>query len=160
MLPNVATGFGLAADVKVPPVWPIAVWTHGWPMSEAIDVGSNFGGKLWAWTIGGATCPLNVGEARWGLYGCAGLTGGSIEAHGVNLDFSKSSTQTYLQAEARMGMRVRVGGPLFVALDIGGGVPFTRATYNYTQADGSTHQVFQTSAAIPFSRVRVEIRVP
>jgi hypothetical protein len=59
-----------------------------------------------------------------------------------------------------MGMRVRLGGPLFVALDVGGGVPFTRATYNYTQADGSTHHVFQTSAAIPFSRFRIEIRVP
>lgn len=158
MIPGIATGFGLAADVKVPPVWPIALWTHGWPMSEALDGTS--GGKLWAWTIGAAVCPLDVGENRWALYGCAGVTGGSIEAHGVNLDFSKSSTQTFFQGELRMGMRVRLAGPLFVALDVGGGVPFTRATYKYTQADGTQQTVFQTSAAIPFSRVRVEIRVP
>jgi hypothetical protein len=160
LLPGVATGFGLGADVKVPPLWPIAVWTHGWPMSQAMDPTSSYGGRLWAWTFGAAACPLEVGAAEWGLYGCAGLTGGSIEAHGENLDFSKSSTQAFLQAELRLGARVRLGGPVFVGLDVGGGIPFTRATYNYTQADGATRTVFQTAAFIPFSRARVEIRVP
>jgi hypothetical protein len=158
MLPETAVGFGLASDFTVPPLWPIALSTHGWPVSQALQDGA--GGKLWAWTIGGALCPLLASDRSWGFYGCIGLTGGSIDSSGTGLDVSRSNTRVYVQSELRFGLRFRIAGPFFGALEGGAAVPFARDTYSYTQSDGTVHPVFQTASVIPLLHARVEIRVP
>lgn len=158
MLPQSAFGFGLASDFTVPPVWPIALSTHGWPVSQALQDGS--GGKLWAWTIGAALCPVLAGDRAWALYGCIGLTGGSIDSSGTQLDVSRSTTRPYVQGELRPGFRFRIAGPLFGAVEAGAAIPFARDTYTYTQADGTVHAVFETGAVIPIAHARLEIRVP
>ena len=158
MLPGPAFGFGLTSEVNVPPVWPVTLSTHGWPVSRAIENGA--GGRLWAWTIGVALCPVVASDKAWALFGCVGVTGGSIDSTGTQLDVSKSTTRPYLQAEARLGFRFRIAGPLFGATEAGAAVPFARDTYSFTQADGSTDQVFQTAAVIPLLHARLEVRVP
>jgi hypothetical protein len=30
MLPGAALGFGLASEIRIPPFWPVALWTHAW----------------------------------------------------------------------------------------------------------------------------------
>jgi hypothetical protein len=158
MLPGAAVGFGLASDFTVPPLWPIALSTHGWPVSQALQDGA--GGKLWAWTLGAALCPALAGASSWTLSGCVGITGGSIDSSGTGLDVARSTTRAYAQGELRVGLRFRIAGPFFGALEAGGAVPFARDTYTYTQADGGVQQVFQTEAVIPLGHARVEIRVP
>jgi hypothetical protein len=158
MLPGAAVGFGLASDFTVPPLWPVALSTHGWPVSQAIEGGS--GGNLWAWTIGAALCPVLASARAWGAYGCLGLTGGSIDSSGTQLDVSRSTTRAYVQGELRFGLRVRIGGPFFAVAEGGAGVPFARDTYSYTAADGTSRQVFETAPVIPLFHARLEIRVP
>ena len=158
MLPGPAFGFGLSSEVNVAPVWPITLSTHGWPVSRAIQDGS--GGRLWAWTIGAALCPVAVSDRAWALFGCVGVTGGSIDSTGTQLDVARSATRAYFQAELRLGFRVRIAGPLFAATEAGAGVPFARDTYTFTQADGTTEPVFQTAAVIPVLHARLELRVP
>ncbi len=158
MLPQSAFGFGLASDFTVPPVWPIALSTHGWPVSEALQGGA--GGKLWAWTIGAALCPVLASERAWAVYGCVGVTGGSIDSSGTQLDVSRSATRAYAQGELRPGVRLRLTGPLFLAVEGGAAVPFARDTYRYTRADGVVTTVFETGAVIPLAHARLEIRVP
>lgn len=158
MLPGPAFGFGLSSEVNVSPVWPITLSTHGWPVSRAIENGA--GGRLWAWTIGAALCPVAASERTWALFGCVGITGGSIDSTGTQLDVAKSTTRAYVQGELRLGFRFRIAGPLFGATEAGAAVPFARDTYSYTQAEGSTDQVFQTAAVIPLLHARLEVRVP
>jgi hypothetical protein len=158
MLPGAAIGFGLASDFTLPPLWPIALSTHGWPVSEAVQDGS--GGRLWAWTLGVALCPVLASDRSWGFYGCVGVTGGSIDSSGTGLDVARSTTRAYAQAELRLGLRFRLAGPFFGALEGGSAVPFARDSYSYTQADGTVREVFQTAAVIPLLHARVEIRVP
>lgn len=158
MLPGAAFGFGLSSEVNVAPVWPITLSTHGWPVSRAIEDGS--GGRLWAWTIGAALCPIAASDRAWALFACAGVTGGSIDSTGTQLDVAKSTTRAYVQAEARLGFRFRIAGPLFGATEAGAAVPFARDTYSFTRADGSTDPVFQTAAVIPLLHARLEVRVP
>lgn len=158
MLPGVVAGIGLASDVKIPPLWPLALWMHAWPTSRAPRDGS--GGKLGAWTAGGGLCPVALARITWALYGCAGVTGGVIYSSGVGLDIPYSTNRGYGQAELRAGLRVRVAGPVFAGLEIGGAVPFARDSYTYVQADGTGRDVFQTAAVIPLGHARVEVRVP
>jgi hypothetical protein len=158
MLPGAAFGFGLSSEVNVAPVWPITLSTHGWPVSRAIENGA--GGRLWAWTIGVALCPVAASERAWALFACVGVTGGSIDSTGTQLDVAKSTTRAYAQGEARLGFRFRIAGPLFGATEAGAAVPFARDTYTFTQADGATDVVFQTAAVIPLLHARLEVRVP
>jgi hypothetical protein len=158
MLPGVVAGIGLASDVKIPPLWPLALWMHAWPTSQALQDGS--GGKLGAWTAGGGLCPVAVARGTWALYGCAGVTGGAIYSSGVGLDIPHSTTRGYGQAELRAGLRVRVAGPVFAGLEVGGAIPFARDAYTYVQADGTARDVFQTAAVILLGHARIEVRVP
>ena len=159
LLPGAALGFGLASDFTVPPLWPIALSTHGWPVSQALSPDGP-GGKLWAWTIGAATCPLLARDHAWATYGCVGVTGGSIDSSGTGLDVARSTTRAYAQGELRLGARIRIAGPLFAVIEGGAALPFARDTYTYTRSDGSTQQVFETGTVIPIVHARVEIRVP
>jgi hypothetical protein len=158
MLPGMAAGVGLASDVKVPPLWPIVLRTHAWPMSEASQDGA--GGKLGSWTFGAGLCPFTLARRGWAIYACVGATGGAIYSSGMNLDVSRSNTRAYLQAEVLPGIRVRVVGPVFAVVEVGGAVPFARDSYSYSQADGTVHQVFRTAEFIPLGHARVEVRFP
>ncbi len=158
MLPGVVAGIGLASDIKIPPLWPLALWMHAWPTSQALQDGS--GGKLGAWTAGGGLCPVALAKSTWSLYGCAGVTGGVIYSSGVGLDVPYSTNRGYAQAELRAGLRLRIAGPVFASLEVGGAVPFARDSYTYVLADGTARNVFQTAAVIPLGHVRVEVRVP
>jgi hypothetical protein len=158
MLPGVAAGIGLVSEVTVPPVWPVALWIHAWPMSQALQDGS--GGRLAAWTAGAGLCPLQLVRKTWALYGCAGATGGAIYSIGVGLDLARSNTRGYGQAEVQAGLRVRLGGPVFAGVEVGGAVPFARDSYSYVQSDGAVRDVFETAPVIPLGHARVEVRVP
>jgi hypothetical protein len=162
MLPGAAAGFGLATDLKIPPLWPIALRTHAWPVSQAIEGGS--GGRLGAWTFGAGLCPLTLtarsGKGDWGLYACVGATGGAIYSNGVGLDVTRDNTRPYLQVEVWTGLRLRIAGPLFAVVELEGAVPFAHDSYSYTQADGTVRDVFKTSPFIPLGHARVEVRVP
>ncbi len=158
MLPGAAVGIGLASDVKIPPLWPIALQTHAWPVSQAIQGGA--GGRLGAWTFGAGLCPLTFASRNWGLYACAGATGGAIYSNGVDLDVSRSNTRPYLQADVWTGIRLRIAGPLFAVVELEGAVPFAHDSYSYAQADGTVRDVFKTSPFIPLGHARVEVRVP
>jgi hypothetical protein len=158
MLPGLALGFGLVTDLRLPPVWPIVLSTHFFPMSQALDDGS--GGRLGAWSGGGALCPLTATSHAWAAYGCAGATAAVIDSNGVGLDLAYSKTRAYLQADVRAGLRLRVSGPFYLGIEAQGGVPFSRDSYSYIGRDGVDHKVFQTAPVVPSGHVRIEIRVP
>jgi hypothetical protein len=158
MLPGVATGFGLAADVTVPPIWPIAVWTNVWPISQALD--ERAGGRLQAWTLGAGLCPVAIARPSWEFFGCAGATGGAIDSSGVGINRPKDEAREYVQGELRAGFRVRLAGPLFLGLQPGAAVPFTRYAYQYALADGSVHEVFRTAPVVALGHATLEVRVP
>jgi hypothetical protein len=158
MLPGTTLGFGLVSDFALPPLWPLALSTHVWPATDARQEGS--GGALGAWTVGAEICPPMLARRDWAFCGCAGGAGGAVSAIGVGLDVSRSNTRPYVQADVRVGLRLRVVGPLFAAVDVEGAVPFTRDRYSYVQADGTVHDVFQTAPVIALGHARLEIRVP
>jgi hypothetical protein len=158
LLPGAAVGFGLATDLYVPPLWPVMLSTHFWPLSQVVEEGS--GGRLGAWSGGGALCPLVWTRYAWSAYGCAGATGAVIESNGVGLDLEHSHTRPYLQADARAGLRLRIAGPLFLAVEAEGGFPFSRDSYSYVDSNGVEHKVFQTAPVVPSGHARLELRVP
>jgi hypothetical protein len=158
MLPGVVPGFGLATELSLPPVWHLAAWAHAWPFSQALDGGS--GGRLTAWTFGAGPCLGPTAPAGVSFFGCAGASGGVVYASGIGLDLPHTSARPYLQAEVRAGLRVRVSGPMFLRLEGGLGVPISRDSYEFTDADGATHTVFKTAAVVPLGRLAVEFRAP
>jgi hypothetical protein len=158
MLPGVAVGLGLASEIRVPPVWPILLSTHAWLPSQALEGGS--GGRLGAYTFGVALCPLSIEEPRWAADGCLGGSAGVIDSSGVALAVSETESRAFAEGEARAQVRVRVAGPVFVALDLAAGLPVTRHAYRFTQADGTVHDVFQTAPVVPEAGARLEVRVP
>jgi hypothetical protein len=158
MLPGAALGFGLASEIRIPPFWPVTLWTHAWPVSVALQDRS--GGRLGAWTLGVGLCPLTLERSAWAVSGCLEASGGAVSSNGVGLDVSQSQTLGYTEAGARAGLRVRIAGPLFAAVDGGAAVPFVRYAYRFTQADGTIHDVFRTAAVILEGAARLEVRVP
>ena len=159
MLPGVATGIGFAADVTIPRYWHVAVWAHAWPLSEALDDGS--GARLAAWTFGAGPCIGTPPRERWwSVFGCVGVTAGVVYANGVGLEVSRSRALSYAQGELRVGARARLSGPLFLRLELGAALPFVRAGYEFTAADGLSHEVFETAPAVPLARVGVEFLAP
>jgi hypothetical protein len=158
MLPNASVGLGLTSDVRIASLWPVDLWTDLWPTSQTLRNGA--GARFGAWTAGIALCPLDLARPDWGLYGCAGATGGEILSSGVGLDVSVSHTRGYAQVELRMGARLRLQGPLFAAVDVGAGVPMARDSYSYTQGSGAVDDVFRTAAVVPFGHLAVEVRGP
>jgi hypothetical protein len=158
MLPGVAVGVGLASDVALPPYLHVSAWAHGWPTSQVLDGTS--GGRLAAWTFGAGPCLGRVGAERVSLFGCVGASGGVVYASGVGLAVSYSHALPYLQGEVRAGLRVRIAGPAFARVEAGAGVPFAHDSYQFTDAHGVTHQLFQTAVVVPFARLAVEFRAP
>jgi hypothetical protein len=156
MLPGTAVGIGLASEVAVPPLWPVAVWFDAWPVSDVLAGAS--GGRLGAWTAGLALCPRPWADAAWEVLVCGGGSAGAVQSDGVGLDVSSSHVRPYVQAEARAGARVRLAGPLFLRLEAGAGLPVARDAYTYTQADGSTREVFRTAVVVPLGHLALEIR--
>jgi hypothetical protein len=158
MLPKPAVGVGLTSDVRIAPLWPVDLWTDLWPTSETLRGGA--GARFGAWTAGIGLCPLDIVGTTWSFYGCVGATGGEILSSGIGLDVSVSHTRAYAQAELRAGVRLRVAGPLFAAIDAGAGLPVARDTYTYSLASGTVEEVFRTAAIIPFGHLAVEVRGP
>jgi hypothetical protein len=161
LLPGVAVGFGLVSEIHTPPVWPVVLSTHFWPMwpaTEATPGGS--GGQFGAWTAGIGLCPLAATYWDWAVYGCLGGAGGVVYSSGFKLDISQSTTRPYGQADLRAGLRFRIAGPLFGSLEFEGAIPFSHDSYSYTQSDGSTQRVFQTAAFVPVGHARLEVRAP
>jgi hypothetical protein len=158
MLPGAAVGLGLASEITIPPMWPVALWTHAWLPSLALQGDS--GGRLGAWTLGAGICPVATTHRRWTFAGCLGASGGAIDSNGVDLDVPESKTLGFAEGEIRVGFRARIAGPFFAGIDLGAGIPFTRYAFHYTQADGTVRDVFHTAAVIPQAGARLEVRVP
>jgi hypothetical protein len=161
MLPGVAVGIGLITHTEIRPLWPIAVWAHGWPMTKVLDSATSAGGQMWALTFGVALCPWKLAVRRWDLFACAGGSGGTVSSGGVGpLSQTRSDTSAYVQAEADFDVRLRIMSPLSVRVGLGAAVPFTQNRYTFTQADKSERTVFQTSPVVPSGHVSVEIHGP
>jgi hypothetical protein len=158
MLPGVSVGFGLASDVAFPPYWHFSAWAHAWPTSQALDEGA--GARLAAWTFGLGPCLGHVGAERASFFGCLGASGGVVYASGVGLAVPHSRALPYVQGEVRAGLRVRLVGPALVRLEAGLGVPIARNTYEFTDGEGTAHEVFRTALLVPFGRVGIEFRAP
>jgi hypothetical protein len=158
MLPGAAVGFGLTSEVRIGRFWPLDLWTDLWPTTEALQSGA--GARFSAWTAGLGLCPLELGDASSSFLACAGATGGEIISSGVDLDVAVDHTRAYAQAEVRIGGRLRVAGPLFLAADLGLGVPLARDSYSYTQADGTVSEVFRTAPVVPLGHLALEVRGP
>jgi hypothetical protein len=158
MLPGLATGVGFSSDVAFPRYWHVVAWAHGWPISEALDEGS--GARLAAWTFGVAPCLGTSLHDRWSVFGCAGVSAGVVYASGIGLALSRSRSLGYAETELRAGVRLRLGGPFALRLEGGLAVPWTRATYTFTAADGAERPVFRTAAVVPLARLGLEFRAP
>jgi hypothetical protein len=158
MLPGVAPGVGLSADLALPPLWHLALWADGWPLSRALDGG--IGGSLAAWTFGLSPCVGKTGTVAFSFFGCVGASGGVIYASGVGLADSQSHDRPYLQAEARVGLRVHAFGPVFARFELGAAIPVARDSYVFRGLDGQPHEVFRTAAVVPLARLGLEIRTP
>jgi hypothetical protein len=158
MLPGAAFGFGLTSDLRIGRFWPIDLWTDMWPTTEVLQAGA--GARFAAWTAGLGLCPLDVGDASWSVSGCAGASAGEIISSGTGLDVPASHTRSYVQAEVLAGGRLRVIGPVFLAADLGLGVPLARDSYSYTQAGGAVSEVFRTAPVVPLGHLALEVRGP
>jgi hypothetical protein len=158
MLPGIATGIGLSAQADLPPFWPIGVWAHGWLPSNGLSQGS--GGQMGAWTLGAALCPWTSAPGRWEVLACAGGSGGVVVSRGVGLDVQNSWMGPYAQAEVQAIVRVRIAAVFFARVGIGAAVPVVRHPFGYTQADGTTHEVFQTAQIVALGHLSIEIRLP
>ncbi|HEX3772416.1 MAG TPA: hypothetical protein VHV30_16175 [Polyangiaceae bacterium] len=159
MLPGAGVSIGFAGAIAIPPVWPITLWTRTWP--TALTVGaSDQGGRVGAWTVGAAVCPLWADEHLWGAAACIGGSGGAVSSSGVNLDIPASKTLGYAEVDGRVDLRLRLAGPVFFGVELGAGVPVARYRYRYMQADGTLVDLFRTAAVIPQVGARVEVRVP
>ena len=157
LLPGTAIGFGLASDVRIGSLWPVQVWGHTWPVSDALANGS--GGSLGAWTFGLGLGPA-FSQGPWEVFGVAGASAGEVYSNGIGLTTALSHTRAYAEVELRIGARVRLVGPLFLRIDAGFGAPLARDRYEYTQADGTTLLVFQTAPVVPLLHFGMEIRAP
>jgi hypothetical protein len=164
MLPGAAIGIGLVTQMEIQPLWPIAVWAHGWPLNSAFDNSTGAKGQMWALTFGAAVCPWKFTANRWQLLACAGGSAGTISAQGLRpLSPANSDTEAYVQAEAEAAVRFRIASPISIRLGLGAAVPFTQNRYTYTLSpagQSSPPPVFQTWVVVPFGHVSVEIPSP
>ena len=93
--------------------------------SEALATGRS---SFWMVTLRPQLCPLRLGlEAR--LEACGGLDVGALNASSNGLEGARDVTALWLAADVMMRARVALGGSLFIAMELRGGVPFHRPTY-------------------------------
>ncbi len=158
MVPRIALGLGLAGELALPSLWTVTVWAHAWPTSQVVVDGG--GGRISAWTAGTALCLGTPGESQLAVMGCAGASAGAISSSGIELDDPRTSVHPYVQGQSTVGMRVRMGGPVYVRIELGFGIPVFRDSYHFTDALGTVHQVFHTAAVIPLGRLGFEFQAP
>jgi hypothetical protein len=159
MMPGAGVSVGFTGAITIPPLWPVVLWTRTWPTALAVGEADK-GGHVGAWSVGAAVCPLHAEEHVWGAAACIGGSGGAITSNGVNLDEPESRTLGYAEVDARIDLRARIAGPVFIGIELGAGVPVTRYTYRYTQSDNAKETVFQTATVIPQLGAHLEVRVP
>jgi hypothetical protein len=161
MLPGLAAGIGLAGELRIGPLWPVAFWGHVWPGSEQlVQAGAaSVGGSLQAYTFGVGIGPT-YSQTAWELFACAGGSVGEVTSIGEGLTHNNPNKQTYVQAELRGGIRLRLIGSFFTRLDVGAGIPLIQDHYVYQAADATHVPVFHASTLVPLAHLGLEIRAP
>jgi hypothetical protein len=121
MLPGISFGFGLVGETEIHPLWPIAVWGHFW--SPTVPTDGALPGQWEAWTFGAAACRLTFPGNVLSLFGCVGGSGGRINSVGIVVNTPHADFQTYVEIDARVGVRLRIVGPVVARFALGAGVP-------------------------------------
>jgi hypothetical protein len=155
MLPGLSYGIGLVSETEIRPLWPIVLSAHEWPVSRATQGGS--GGDLGAATFGAALCPGILTKRVWGIFVCAGASGGEITSRGVGLDHPRGDVRPYVQIEAQVGVRLRIATFVTARLGLGAGVPLSQDSYQFRSDTGNLQTVFRTSDAVLGSQVAIEL---
>jgi hypothetical protein len=161
MLPGISFGLGLVSETEIHPLWPIAVWGHFW--SPTIMTAAALPGQWEAWTFGAAACRLTFPGNVLTLFGCVGGSGGWINSHGVAslgvLNSTNDALRTYVEIDARVGVRLRIVGPIVARLALGAGVPVSLYSYEYYDARGvPSRPVFTTWPVGATIELGIELR--
>jgi hypothetical protein len=156
ILPGIVVGGRFDVGV-VPPRWPrMALSMAIWPSARELTAGR--GATFSAWYAGLSACPSIV-RRPVALEACGGISVGVTTATGLGLDVTRQDVRANGLAEARAVFSVPFAGPLGGELALGGGVPFTRTTFVYTEASAD-QRVFEPPPAFAFGSLGLRASLP
>jgi hypothetical protein len=156
LLPGIAVGARLELGV-VPPRWPsIALSMSIWPSARELtgDRGATFS----AWYAGLSACP-GIVRRPVRFEACAGVSAGVTTATGVGLDVTRQDVRATGLAEARAVFSIPFAGPIGAELALGGGIPFTRTTFVYTEASAD-RRVYEPPPAFALGSLGLRASLP
>ena len=127
VLPNVGVGFGGAAALHLGPVRLELAGSYWLPQTVTLNA-AGAGGEV-SYAAGSlSACPGFRADRLYGG-GCAGIELGWLGAEAIGVDVVGEADQ--LWASARLGAlgAVRLGGPVWLRLELGVTIPFTRPRF-------------------------------
>jgi hypothetical protein len=102
----------------------------------------------WTFAYAGASlCPRVISAASLTVLGCAGVSAGTVTAVPRGLETAQQSTNAVVLANvgARLEWRFRL--PFLASAGAGAAIPFSRESYTYVDAGGTTQTLFRAQAA-------------
>jgi hypothetical protein len=156
LLPGIVVGARFDVGV-VPPRWPrMALSMSIWPSARELtgDRGASFS----AWYAGLSACPSIV-RRPVRLDACAGISVGVTTATGVGLDVTRQDVRATGLAEARAVFSVPFAGPIGGELALGGGIPFTRTTFVYTDTSAD-RRIYEPPPAFALGSLGLRASLP
>jgi hypothetical protein len=111
------------------------------------DEQTGAGARLRYSSVALALCPW-VGERSPAPWFCLGQELSWIQASGLNLDVSRERTRFSPVIFARLGLALKLLGPLWFRVGLTGGVPLVRDRYIFSGSDQETHELFRTQPII------------
>jgi len=156
-LPRVAGGFGLRVAFDAPQAVGFSLGVQAWPRRDIRD-STGAGARFSGYEIALALCPRIVTRLRFELLACGGARAGIIHVRGLGLASTQGIVTWRTLADAALGVRVRVGGPMWVVAAVGVGVPLVRDRFTYIANDGESVALHRSWPAVPMVEVGLAVR--
>jgi hypothetical protein len=146
LLPALAFGIAARGQVEVVPGVVPGLELSAWPEKQSDDAGP--GGGFSAWLVTALGC---VEKPQ--LYGCVGISSGIVSAAGIGLARAESPSRWYVGANARIGAKLSLFGPLRLGAELGVGASFTRPRFYYEEANGNQVDVHRSAVLVPLGGI-------
>jgi hypothetical protein len=163
LLPRVDMGVVGAAAVGPPTLLRFELYGAFWLPTTSVDSAGS-GARVWAGYAGPAVCIEGRPQAplRFGI--CAGADIGGVGWQSVGFAHERRGVRLLVDGTLRARGEVRIAGPLFGYLGLGGMVPFRRPTFEFSERrmDGTVSDIpiFSVGAAAGSLEWGVALHLP
>jgi hypothetical protein len=158
LLPTPWVGVGWMARVDPANMWPVSLGAAWWPKRTALQQGR--GAEFRTWTASMALCPPLWSGGPVALHGCAGMRVDILQATGVGLTTSRTTTSVMYAAQARISSTIELGSHFALLVRVGAVVPFVRDRFVYEVGERAERRIHRPSPVVGVADLGIVVQIP